>query len=64
MIAIFDRERTNLKAMFLSSCDSESRHILYACVQTEAYETQFGLSFLPFTLYFPVFSLPIQEGLI
>jgi len=63
MIAVFDRERTNLKSVFLSSCD-ESRHILYAFVQTEWYETQLGLFFLPFTLCFLVFSLPIQEGLI
>jgi hypothetical protein len=64
MIAVFDRERTNLKAIFLSSCDEESRHILCAFVQTEWYETQLGLSFLHFTLCFLVFSLPIQEGLI
>ena len=64
MIAVFDRERANLKAIFLSSCDNECRLILCACMQTEKYETQLGLSFLPFTLCFPVFSLPIQEGLI
>jgi hypothetical protein len=64
MIAVFDRQRKNLKAIFLSSCDIESRHILCACVQTEGYETQLGLPFLPFTLCFPVSSLPIQEGLI
>ena len=64
MIAAFDRERTNVKAIFLSSCDNESRHILCPCVQTEGCETQLGLSVLPFTLCFPVFSLPIQEALI
>jgi hypothetical protein len=64
MIAVFYRERRHLRAIFLSGCDKESRHILCACVQTEEYKTQIGVSFLRFTLCFPVFSLPIQEGLI
>jgi hypothetical protein len=62
MIDVFYRERTNYRPIFLTSYDKESRHILCACVQTEGYETQLGLS-LHFTLCFPIFSLPIQEGL-
>jgi hypothetical protein len=63
MIAVFDRERANLKAVFLSSFVNEIRHIVCARMQTEGYETQLFLSFLPLTLCFPFFSLPIQKGL-